>query len=57
MMWQNGKQYTQFNWLKEKFYTSIRPEQEPIWSIFLPLSQKTDIFGNICNILMTKLEW
>ena len=50
------KELTQSDRLKEKFYVSKYPEQESIGSIFLPPSQKIDSFGNICNILMTKLE-
>ena len=44
------------DWLNEVICSSISPEQEFVRSIFHLPYQKIDIFGNICNILMTKLE-
>ena len=38
-------------------FEQLGPAQESILCIFLPPSQKTDIFGNICNILIIKLEY
>ena len=46
--------FTQFDWLMEQIYTPVRSEERI--HIFLPPFQKIDIFGNIYNILMTKLE-
>ena len=45
--------FTQFDWLKDKFYNSIKSRAR---SVFLLPSQKIDNFGSICKILITKLE-
>ena len=44
--------FAQFDWLKEKFYTSIKSRAE-IFRIDFP---SIDIFGNIWNILKFKYE-
>ena len=42
--------------LKKRFNLKQSLEQESAGSIFLPSSQRIDIFGNICNTFMIKLE-
>ena len=37
-------------------FEQMGPEQESFRSFLYPLSQKINISGNTCNILMTKLE-
>ena len=42
--------FTQFDWLMETFYTSIKSRARNHLIYFLSASKKTAIFDNICNI-------
>ena len=46
----------QFNWVREKIDSSIKPIAGIHMAIFFPLSEKIDIFGHIYNTLMMHLK-
>ena len=48
--------FEQFDWLKEKFYTSINSVSKNLGTIFIPPALKIHNYFDKNEILMTKLE-
>ena len=48
--------FEQFDWVEQKFYTSINSMSKNLGTIFLPLATEICNNGDKNKILMTKLE-